>query len=132
LLVEDVILRVNERPISGLMELRSTLTGVAPGSRVPLLVQRGKQQLKLEVVLGNRPDIRQDPGRRLRQMEQMGGPTSRVRDFGAKAASALASVLDGTTEPDIDRQLDALPDPMGLFYRYSLPAASVPRKRGQQ
>jgi F420-non-reducing hydrogenase small subunit len=57
------------------------------------------------------------------------GPTSRVRDYGAKAASALASVLDGTTEPEIDRQLDALPDPMGLFYRYSLPASFVTRRR---
>ena len=57
------------------------------------------------------------------------GPTSRVRDFGAKASSAIASVLDATAEPEIDRQLDALADPMGTFYRYSLPASLIARKR---
>jgi F420-non-reducing hydrogenase small subunit len=48
------------------------------------------------------------------------GPTSRVRDFGAKALSGLASVLDATEAADIDRKLDALADPLGTFYRYSL------------
>jgi F420-non-reducing hydrogenase small subunit len=52
-----------------------------------------------------------------------------VRDFGAKASSAIASVLDATAEPEIDRQLDALADPMGTFYRYSLPASLIARKR---
>ena len=82
--VGDVILRVNERPISGVLELRNSLTGVAPGARVSMAVRRGEEQLALDVLLGNRPDMPQFSGDRLRQMEQMGGPTSRVRDSFSK------------------------------------------------
>ncbi|MBI4874839.1 MAG: oxidoreductase [Acidobacteria bacterium] len=57
------------------------------------------------------------------------GPTSRVRDGGAKALSALASLAASNEEPDIDRILAGIPDPVGTFYRYSLPASSLRRKR---
>ncbi len=57
------------------------------------------------------------------------GPTSRVRDFGAKALSAIASVIDGNTEAEIARALDAVPDPAGTFYRYSLPSSLLGRRR---
>jgi F420-non-reducing hydrogenase small subunit len=50
------------------------------------------------------------------------GPTSRVRDFGAKALSATASVLDASEESVIAELLNAVPDPVGTFYRYSLPS----------
>jgi F420-non-reducing hydrogenase small subunit len=52
-----------------------------------------------------------------------------VRDFGAKALSALASVIDSDDEAEIARVLDALPDPAGLFYRYSLPSSFLGRRR---
>jgi serine protease Do len=80
----DVILRVNQRQISGLLELRSALTGLAPGARLAMVVNRDGEELPLEVVLGNRPELPQFSGERLRQMEQMGGPTSRVRDAFSK------------------------------------------------
>jgi F420-non-reducing hydrogenase small subunit len=51
------------------------------------------------------------------------GPTTRVRDFGAKALSGLASILSATTEEEIDAALRGIPDPAGTFYRYSLPAS---------
>jgi F420-non-reducing hydrogenase small subunit len=51
------------------------------------------------------------------------GPTSRVRDFGAKALSAIASAIDGNDESEIARALEAVPDPAGTFYRYSLPSS---------
>ena len=57
------------------------------------------------------------------------GPTSRVRDFGAKALSALASIIDSDDEGEIARVLEALPDPAGLFYRYSLPSSLLGRRR---
>jgi len=57
------------------------------------------------------------------------GPTSRVRDFGAKALSALASVIDSDDEVEIARVLEAIPDPAGLFYRYSLPSSLLGRRR---
>jgi F420-non-reducing hydrogenase small subunit len=57
------------------------------------------------------------------------GPTSRVRDYGAKALSSLASIIDSDDEAEIARILDALPDPAGLFYRYSLPSSLLGRRR---
>ncbi len=80
----DVILRVNKRPISGMLELRNALTGVAPGTRVAMEVTRSGKPIDLDVLLGNRPDLPQFPGERLLQMEQMGGPTSRVHDSFSK------------------------------------------------
>ena len=56
------------------------------------------------------------------------GPTSRVRDQGAKILSSLCSNIAATSEPDIDRTLATIPDPVGTFYRYSL-ANSLLRKR---
>ncbi|HYW45352.1 MAG TPA: hypothetical protein VE959_20990 [Bryobacteraceae bacterium] len=57
------------------------------------------------------------------------GPTSRVRDFGAKALSATASIVEGNDESEILAALDAIPDPAGTFYRYSLPASMLGRRR---
>jgi F420-non-reducing hydrogenase small subunit len=56
------------------------------------------------------------------------GPTSRVRDFGAKALSAIASVVDHNEESGIAQALAGVPDPAGTFYRYSLPASSLGRR----
>jgi serine protease Do len=75
----NIILKVGERPVSGLMELKHALVGVNPGSTVALLVQTDSATKKLSVVLGNRPQLPNFPDQRLRQMERMGGPISRVR-----------------------------------------------------
>ena len=56
------------------------------------------------------------------------GPTDEVRDFGAKGLSYLSSIVDFNEEKDIDRVLEKVPDPVGVFYRYSLPHAFVKRK----
>jgi len=58
-----------------------------------------------------------------------GGPTSRVRDQGAKELSAIASLIDSKDEMEIDRMLATIPDPVGTFYRYSLPGSLLRRKR---
>jgi len=76
----SVILRVGERPISGLLELRNALTGVQPGEKISLLVDSGGAKDRVEVLLGNRPKLPQFSGDRLQQMERMGGPISDVRD----------------------------------------------------
>ena len=57
------------------------------------------------------------------------GPTSRVKDFGAKALSATASIVDSNNEEEIERILATIPDPLGTFYRYSLPASRLRRKQ---
>ena len=55
------------------------------------------------------------------------GPTSRVVDHGAKALSAIASLIDATEEEEIAARAREIPDPVGTFYRYSLPASLLHR-----
>jgi S1-C subfamily serine protease len=76
----DIILKVGDRSISGLMELKNSLVGVSPGTKVIIRVSSGGKERDAEVLLGNRPDLPNFPGQRLQQMERMGGPISRVRD----------------------------------------------------
>lgn len=76
----DVILRVNGRNISGMLELKNSLTGVGPGDQIKLGIQSSNGEREVEVTLGNRPNIPQFSGQRLEQMERMGGEISRVRD----------------------------------------------------
>jgi F420-non-reducing hydrogenase small subunit len=57
------------------------------------------------------------------------GPLERVRDYGGKALSAVASIVDLTDEKTIAKVFEAVPDPAGTFYRYSVPASLLARKR---
>jgi F420-non-reducing hydrogenase small subunit len=57
------------------------------------------------------------------------GPTSRVKDQGGKALSGFASLVGSDDEETIERILEAIPDPIGTFYRYSLPASLLRRKK---
>jgi len=59
------------------------------------------------------------------------GPTSRVRDYGAKVLSSIASIVDSNDEQEIARILATIPDPVGTFYRYSLPASLLRRKKAE-
>jgi len=56
------------------------------------------------------------------------GPTSRVVDHGAKALSAIASLIDATEEEEIAARAREIADPVGTFYRYSLPASLLHRR----
>lgn len=56
------------------------------------------------------------------------GPTSRIRDFGAKALSALPSIIESKKDEEIERCLAKIVDPVGTFYRYSLPASYLHRR----
>lgn len=58
-----------------------------------------------------------------------GGPTSRIKDQGAKALAFLATLLDSKEESEVDRILAAIPDAVGSFYRYGLPGSLLRRKR---
>ena len=57
------------------------------------------------------------------------GPTSRVKDQGAKILSSLASLVESKEEGEIDAALETIPDPVGSFYRYSLPSSLLRRKK---
>ena len=56
------------------------------------------------------------------------GPTSGVVDYGAKALSAIASLLDADGEDEISARVAEIADPVGTFYRYSLPASLLHRR----
>jgi len=57
------------------------------------------------------------------------GPTSRMRDYGGKALCSIASVIQGNEVAEIDRVFEGIVDPVGTFYRYSLPSSFLERKR---
>ncbi len=76
----NVILKVGERPISGLLELKNAMTGVVPGAKISLLVEANGGEKAVEVTVGNRPQLSQFANGRLELMERMGGAVSQVRD----------------------------------------------------
>ena len=56
------------------------------------------------------------------------GPIKGVTDFGAKSLSAIASIMgiegeEKMTDEDVQRLVDQIPDPAGLFYMFSLPSS---------
>jgi F420-non-reducing hydrogenase small subunit len=55
------------------------------------------------------------------------GAPSNIRDQGAKMVSALASVIDSTDPEEIETIIDTIPDPIGTFYRFSLPDSMLRR-----
>lgn len=57
------------------------------------------------------------------------GPTSRVRDQGAKALSGFASLVASNEAAEIERITGAIADPVGTLYRYALPASLLRRRR---
>ena len=62
-----------------------------------------------------------------------GGPTPNSPDQGAKMISALASVLgvedeENISDEDIDRLIDQIKDPVGTFYKYTLPRSIINRR----
>jgi len=55
------------------------------------------------------------------------GLPSNIRDQGASMASALASVIDSIDEAEVEWILDTVADPLGTFYRFSLPSSMLRR-----
>ncbi|MFH1784291.1 MAG: oxidoreductase, partial [bacterium] len=56
------------------------------------------------------------------------GPTDNVIDQGAKSLAFLASIIDSDDEKELRKIADSIPDPAGLFYRYSLPSSILKKK----
>ena len=56
------------------------------------------------------------------------GPTSRVRDQGAKILSSLCANIESKDEAGINKVLEGIPDPVGTFYRYGLAKSLLRRK----
>jgi F420-non-reducing hydrogenase small subunit len=56
------------------------------------------------------------------------GPPPGVLDQGAKALSAIASVIEAKEEADVQRIIDEIPDPLRSFNRFGIPASLIKRK----
>lgn len=48
------------------------------------------------------------------------GPAEGVLDYGARLLTAVASVIDSNDPDEIERIIDGIPDPVGMFYRFNL------------
>lgn len=81
----DVIVKIGERKISGLMELRTALMPMEPGDKIDLWFRRGAKEKKVEVLLGNRPKQSAQMEQRLAHMERMGTEVNAVRDSFSRA-----------------------------------------------
>jgi F420-non-reducing hydrogenase small subunit len=55
------------------------------------------------------------------------GPVEGVIDQGAAFLGAVASVIDSDDPEEIQQIVNDIPDPVGTFYRYSLPASLLRR-----
>lgn len=84
----DVILKVDDRNVSGLFELKNALAAKQPGDTVNILVESAGKERSFEVLLSNRPVTGQFSGDRLNKMERMGGKTSKVRSGFSKVVQS--------------------------------------------
>lgn len=57
------------------------------------------------------------------------GPVEGVQDSGAKFISALAAIIDVEDETSVNELINKIVDPVGYFYRFSLPASNFRDKR---
>jgi len=57
------------------------------------------------------------------------GPPAGVVDQGVKFMSAVASIIDSNDPNEIARIIESIRDPVGTFYRYSLPGSMLRRAR---
>ena len=53
------------------------------------------------------------------------GPLDNVSDYGARAVSMLSSLIESKNTEEIRSIIDEIPDPAGLFYRYSLASSII-------
>ncbi len=76
----DIILEIGKRPVSGVVEMRSVLVKLDPGTRVELKLKRGEEVITLDAVLGHRPEEGGMFNPRQSKMEKMGTAINQVRD----------------------------------------------------
>jgi F420-non-reducing hydrogenase small subunit len=57
------------------------------------------------------------------------GPTTRGGDYAVKVLSAVTALVEQGNEHPIRHVLESIPDPLGIYYRYSIPAALKPHPR---
>jgi F420-non-reducing hydrogenase small subunit len=56
------------------------------------------------------------------------GPPPNVLDQGAKALSAIASIIESKDEAEVQRIINDIPDPLRSFNRFGIPSSLITRK----
>ena len=78
----DIILAVDQEDMTGLMEMKTLLQRLQPGSEIIVTYKRGNARKKTKVALGSlseNPTIRRIPQERMNIMERMGATPSDIR-----------------------------------------------------
>jgi F420-non-reducing hydrogenase small subunit len=57
------------------------------------------------------------------------GPSDGIADQGAKILSAIASIIECMDEAEVEATIGEVVDPLGTFYRFSLPSSLLGRAR---
>jgi F420-non-reducing hydrogenase small subunit len=55
------------------------------------------------------------------------GPAERVSDQGAKTLCAISSIMNASDEAGVRKTLEGIVDPLGTFYRFTLPTSLLHR-----
>lgn len=80
LVVNDVIIRIDQKDIGSPIEFRTAISNKQPGQKVSIVFLRDSSQQAIDVVLSQRAPAAAMPQHRLEVMEHMGGELSEVRD----------------------------------------------------
>lgn len=126
--ISDVIVAVNDEPVTQPTDLSSVLRTKRPGDVVSLSVKRGDTTLALRVVLGNREEDNPDNQRAVDQ-NTMSGEISKRRDsfpFALQHDSVLTPEECGGPLVDLDGRVIGINiSRAGRVNSYALPASLV-------
>ncbi|SHJ26726.1 PDZ domain-containing protein [Rubritalea squalenifaciens DSM 18772] len=76
----DVVLKVGDREVNGMIEMGNLLQRFKPGDTVNLTIRRNAEPFVAEVTLGARPQFRRISPERMNRMRSMGGSVNDVAD----------------------------------------------------
>lgn len=127
--VGDIVLKVNNEPVTPNRTLSGIVSGIAPGTRIPLDVMRGGKPLKLSVTVARRP-TQQELAKSLGPVSKPDRLANPAAQGNGLAESALGlKVL--TMEPDIAEQLGVPASQRGVVIA-AVSSASDAANRGLQ
>lgn len=76
----DVVTKVNQKPVNGLLEMSNFLQQLSPGQVIPIEIRRRGKTLLVRAELKSRPQLRRIPQSRMNRMKTMGGPINKVSE----------------------------------------------------
>lgn len=107
----DIIRTIDDREVTGLLELRNALTGTKPGDTVRVEITRNQKELAKDIILGNRPELPKFDNRRLQYMQERmsGGELSKVRgDFSSAVQTDMRAKFNQIGGPILSLRGEAV------------------------